>query len=142
MTYTHTHRLAYGMLGHSLLLHFQIQAYSFVRRYRLKLYIFIVKIKYMHMAENYSSVICTCTVIFICTVTFKQTSNKISVFLYSIVASFIKIAHRFFTYWGFKSHQLKKKNLSMQIEQTWRMYKNFTLYRRICLCVDVHILIM
>lgn len=28
------------------------------------------------MAENYSSVICTCTVIFISTVTFKQTSNK------------------------------------------------------------------
>jgi len=52
----------------------------------------------MYMAENYSSVICTYTVIFISTVTFKQTSNKISVFLYSIVASFIKIAHRFVTY--------------------------------------------
>lgn len=67
------------------------------------------------MAENYSSVICTYTVIFISTVTFKQTSNKISVFLYSIVASFIKIAHRFVTYWGFKSHQFKKKYISMQI---------------------------
>jgi len=63
----------------------------------------------MYTAEYYSSVICTCTVIFICTVKFKQTSNKISVFLYSIMASFIKIAHRFVTYWGFKSHQLKKK---------------------------------
>ena len=50
------------------------------------------------MAEYYSSVICTCTVIFISTVAFKQTSNKTSVFLYIFVASFIKIAHRFVTY--------------------------------------------
>jgi len=59
----------------------------------------------MHMAEYYCSVICTCTVIFISTITFKQTSNKISVFLDSFMASFIKVAHRFVTYWGFQSHQ-------------------------------------
>lgn len=50
------------------------------------------------MAEYYCSVICTCTVIFISTITFKQTSNKISVFLDSFMASFIKVAHRFVTY--------------------------------------------
>lgn len=47
------------------------------------------------MAESYSFVVCTCTVILVSTVTFKQTSNKISLFLYNIVARPIKIAHHF-----------------------------------------------